>query len=47
MSVVEWLTVDDALQIHDDQIERYGGLHGLRDIGALEGCIARPRNLVI
>jgi len=47
VSQIEWLTLDDILQIHNDQIERYGGLKGLRDMGALEGCLARPRNLSV
>lgn len=46
MSSIEWLTVDDVLQIHGDQIEQYGGSPGVRDPGALGGCIARPRNLL-
>jgi death-on-curing protein len=34
--------VDD---IHKRQIDEYGGLHGLRDDGALESAIAQPLNV--
>jgi len=32
-------------QIHRDQINEFGGLHGLRDEGALESAIAQPLNV--
>lgn len=31
-----FLSLDEALEIHDQQIERCGGVNGLRDIAALE-----------
>ena len=31
--------------IHTDLIQRYGGSHGLRDMGLLESALARPQNL--
>lgn len=33
----------ELLAIHEDQIERYGGAHGLRDPGALESALFRPQ----
>ena len=30
--------------LHFDQIREHGGMQGLRDEGALESCLARPRN---
>lgn len=39
----EFLTVDDILDIHRDQIERYGGDEGLRDHGLLESAVAMPQ----
>ncbi len=33
----------DVLAIHADQIERYGGSHGLRDAGLLEAALFRPQ----
>jgi len=31
--------------IHDRQIAEHGGLDGVRDLGAIESALARPRNL--
>ncbi len=39
----EYLSVIEALAIHDDQIERYGGADGVRDFGLLEAALFRPR----
>jgi death-on-curing protein len=37
-----FLTIDDVIEMHSDQIERYGGAHGLRDLAGLESAIATP-----
>ena len=37
-----FLTLEQILIIHTDQIERYGGSHGLRDLGLLESAVYRP-----
>ena len=34
-------------EIHRDQINEFGGLHGLRDEGALESAIAQPINVYL
>ncbi len=39
----EFLRVDDVLQIHQDQIERYGGSPDLRDPGLLTSAVDAPR----
>ena len=39
----DFLTLAEVLAIHDDQIERYGGSHGLRDPGLLESALYRPQ----
>lgn len=36
------LTLDDILESHQNQIDTYGGSHGIRDIGLLESAIAQP-----
>jgi len=41
--VTDFLTLADMLAIHADQIERYGGSHGLRDAGLLEAALFRPQ----
>jgi death-on-curing protein len=38
-----YLTVGEVLQIHHQQIENYGGAHGLRDTGLLESAVFRPQ----
>lgn len=39
----EFLDVGDVLQIHADQLERYGGPSGVRDLGLLESAVSMPR----
>lgn len=39
----DFLTLDEVLRIHLDQIERYGGQSGLRDLGLLESAVNMPR----
>jgi death-on-curing protein len=38
-----YLTVAEVIAIQQHQIEEYGGLHGLRDQGALEAGVFRPQ----
>ena len=37
-----FLTLDEALLIHADQVRRYGGKHGIRDLGLLSSALAMP-----
>lgn len=37
---ITFLRLDEVLRIHADQIERYGGIQGARDLGLLESAIA-------
>ncbi|MHB8900115.1 MAG: type II toxin-antitoxin system death-on-curing family toxin [Thermoguttaceae bacterium] len=37
-----FLTLDEVLAIHGDQIARYGGSDGVRDWGLLQSAIAMP-----
>jgi death-on-curing protein len=37
-----FLTLDEVLGIHADQIRRYGGRPGLRDLGSLRSALAMP-----
>ncbi len=41
--MTDFLTLADVLAIHIDQVERYGGAHGLRDPGLLEAALFRPQ----
>ena len=37
-----FLTLDEVVSIHRDQIERYGGSRGVRDWGLLRSAVAMP-----
>ena len=39
-----YLTVAEVEQMHRELIDEFGGLHGLRDRGALEAAVFRPQN---
>lgn len=39
----DYLTLAEALAIHSDQIERYGGSKAIRDFGLLEAALYRPQ----
>ena len=39
----EYLTVEEVIAIHDDQIAEFGGSYGLRDLGGLESALLRPQ----
>jgi hypothetical protein len=38
-----FLTLEDVLQIHAEQIDIYGGTHGIRDLNGLESAVATPQ----
>jgi death on curing protein len=42
--VIDYLTMAEVLAMHVDQIERYGGIHGVRDPGLLESALFRPQS---
>ena len=37
-----FLTLGEVIEIHRDQIERYGGGPGIRDLGLLQSALAMP-----
>jgi len=39
---VVFLTLDEVLALHADQIERYGGRPGIREIGLLQSALGVP-----
>src|SRR6202165_2990017 len=41
--MTDYLTVAEVLAMHADQIERYGGSHGVRDPGLLEAALYRQQ----
>ncbi|MBI2032027.1 MAG: type II toxin-antitoxin system death-on-curing family toxin [Candidatus Levybacteria bacterium] len=44
MKNISYITLDVVLAIHDDMIEKYGGSHGIRDLGLIQSAIARPQS---
>src|SRR5688572_17856275 len=40
-----WVATEVALAAHAEQLAEHGGAEGVRDAGALESAMARPRNL--
>ena len=38
-----FLRIEEVLALHDDQIRRYGGVAGVRDMGLLSSSVAMPR----
>lgn len=38
-----FLALDDVLAIHGRQVQRYGGAHGLRDVGLLQSALGLPQ----
>ena len=39
---IRFLGLEEVLALHADQIERYGGSAGVRDLGLLESAVAAP-----
>lgn len=38
-----FLTLDEVLEIHRDQLARYGGAAGIRDLGLVQSALAQPQ----
>lgn len=43
MKEPHFLELDDVLALHADQVDRYGGSGGIRDLGLLQSALAMPR----
>jgi death-on-curing protein len=41
-----WVNPAAVTRFHDDSLMQFGGLPGIRDTGAIESALARPRNLL-
>ena len=42
-NVVQFLSLDEAIAIHERLIDKFGGTQGLRDKGLLESALFRPQ----
>lgn len=43
MSARVYLSMDDVLWIHEEQLREYGGAAGVRDAGLIESALLRPQ----
>jgi death on curing protein len=41
--VADFLSLADILLVHDDQVDLYGGSHGVRDLNLLDSALAQPQ----
>ena len=41
--IVQFLSLDEAIEIHSVLIQRFGGPDGIRDLGLLESALYRPQ----
>ena len=44
MSEPNWITKDQTIRMHAEQLAAFGGPAGLRDEGMLESALGRPQN---
>lgn len=43
--MTKFLKIELVIAYHDEMIEKYGGLHGIRDLGLLESAMGMPRSI--
>ena len=43
MQTPEFISLEEVLELHDDQISSFGGTPGVRDEGLLESALAQPQ----
>lgn len=43
-NLVQFLSVDEVLEIHTASLGRFGGADGIRDMGLLESALYRPQS---
>lgn len=44
MTAWRWISATVVHAVHDRQLSEHGGLDGIRDLGAIESALARPRH---
>ncbi len=44
MAKIIFLTLDEILGIHHEEVEKFGGSHGLRDTNLLDSALQRPQS---
>lgn len=44
MAKTIYLTLDEVLAIHHEEVEKFGGSHGVRDLDLLDSALHRPQS---
>lgn len=44
MAKIIYLTLDEVLAIHHEEVEKFGGSHGVRDLDLLDSALHRPQS---
>ena len=44
MGKVVFLTLNEVLAIHHEEVEKFGGSHGIRDLNLLDSALQRPQS---
>lgn len=44
MNKIIFLTLDEVLAIHHEEVEKFGGSHGVRDLNLLDSALQRPQS---
>ena len=42
--MTRYLSVNEVIEINAETVRKFGGIHGLRDAGALEAAVGRPQS---
>jgi len=40
---LKYITTPQVLALHDQMVKRFGGSHGVRDLGLIESAVERPK----
>lgn len=41
--MIDFITIEQAINVHDRLLEQHGGLHGIRDAGLLASALEMPK----
>ncbi len=44
MKNTSYLSLDVVLAIHEEMVDKFGGSHGIRDLGIIQSAVARPQS---
>ena len=44
MKNTSYLSLDVVLAIHEEMVDKFGGSHGIRDLGLIQSAVAKPQS---